>query len=115
MKSKWTIVGTMCVLVAGLFQGCLNMPTKSAEIGPAHVSSVTYSKLNCEELAAELNSLSRRESALVVAQDQRYKTSKTQAFWYGMGQGDSIEAAELAIVRGQVEAVRKELEKQGCR
>jgi len=90
------------------------MPTKSSEIGPSYVSSITYSKLNCDELSAELNSLSRRESALTVAQDQRYKTSQTQAFWYGFGQGDSIEAAELAIVRGQLEAIRMELEKQGC-
>ena len=37
-----------------------------------------------------------------------------QGFWWGFGQGDGIEAAELAVVRGQVEAVRKEMEKKGC-
>ena len=90
------------------------MPTPSSQIGPSHVSSITYTKFSCEELAAELNSLQRREAALNVAQNQRHKTSQMQAFWWGFGQGDGIEAAELSIVRGQIEAVSKEIEKKGC-
>ena len=101
--------------VALLATGCLNMPTKSGEIGPAHVSTVVYTKLNCDELAAELASLTRREAALTVAQDQRVKTSQVQAFWWGFGQGDSIEAAELAIVRGEIEAVRRQIDVQNCK
>jgi len=68
----------------------------------------------CEQLAVELNALARRENALVAAQQQRRKSGKVQAFWLGFGTGDGIEAAELATVRGEKEAVRKAMEKKGC-
>ena len=106
---------TTILLFSILFSiGCLNMPTPSSQITPTHVSSITYTKLTCDELSVELNSLQRRETALNLAQNQRYKTSQMQGFWWGFGQGDGIEAGELAVVRGQVEAVRKEMEKKGC-
>jgi len=91
---------------------CLNMPTPPSQITATHVSGVLYSKLDLESLEVELDSLSRREAALVVAQEQRKRTSETQAFWYGYGQGDGIEASELAHVRGQIEAVRKTIEQK---
>jgi hypothetical protein len=53
---------------------------------------------------------SQRESDLVVAQDQRLKSSQVQAFWWGFGNGDGIEAAELARVRGEKQAVIKAIE-----
>jgi len=49
-----------------------------------------------------------------MAQEQRIKTSQTQAFWYGVGQGDGIEASELANVRGEKEAVRNAIAANGC-
>ena len=58
--------------------------------------------------------MARRESQLALAQQQRVKTSKVQAFWYGFGQGDGIEASELATVRGEKEAVRKAMEVNKC-
>lgn len=58
--------------------------------------------------------MQRRENQLVVAQEQRIKTSQVQAFWWGMGQGDGIEASELANVRGEKEAVRTAMEGKGC-
>lgn len=61
-----------------------------------------------------MESLVRRENSLKVAQQQRKKQSKTQAFWYGFGKGDGIEAAELATVRGEIEAVRTALAKNNC-
>lgn len=56
--------------------------------------------------SVELDSLVRRENQLVNAQEQRIKTSQTQAFWWGFGQGDGIEASELANARGEKESVR---------
>lgn len=50
----------------------------------------------------------------MIAQEQRIKTSKKQAFWYGYGQGDGIEASELAKVRGEKEAVRGTIATKGC-
>ena len=38
-----------------------------------------------------------------------------QAFWYGFGQGDGMEASKFASVRGEKEAVRKAMEAKRCR
>ena len=93
---------------------CLNMPTPENQITGAYVSGLNYEQFDCTKLLAESDSLSRRESDLVGAQKQRIKTSQTQAFWYGVGQGDGIEATELAHVRGEREAVRKSMAAKSC-
>lgn len=95
--------------------GCMNMPTPPAQITGAYVSSLKYEGFECSRLSAELASLSRRENQVVSAQTQRIKTSEIQAFWYGYGQGDGIEASELANVRGEREAIRTALEIKGCK
>ncbi len=94
--------------------GCINMPTPPAQITGAYVSSYKYESMDCDRLATEMSSLARRENQLKTAQDQRIKTSKVQAFWYGYGQGDGIEASELANVRGEREAVRTAIESNNC-
>ena len=73
-----------------------------------------YENYDCSRLAIELNALARRENQLVIAQEQRIKSSNVQAFWFGYGTGDGIEASELANVRGEKEAVRKAMEIKGC-
>lgn len=97
-----------------LLAGCLNMPTPAAQISGAYTSSLQFEAFDCQRLAVEHDSLSRRETALVTAQEQRVKSSQMQAFWYGFGQGDSVEASELSTVRGQREAVRKALDAKQC-
>jgi hypothetical protein len=94
----------------------MNMPTKPSEITGAYTSHLQYSGVGCDQLIPELASLARRENQLVSAQEQRYKTSETQAFWYGYGQGDGVVASELATVRGEKEAVRKAIDQLqgGC-
>ncbi len=94
--------------------GCAAMPTKPEQITGSYVSPVKFKSYTCEELATELSSLNRREGQLVTAQNQRYKTSEVQAFWLGYGNGDGIEASELANVKGEKEAVRKRMEELKC-
>ena len=94
--------------------GCMNMPTPPSQITAAYVSTIKYENLSCEQLSAELNSLTRQEAQLTTAQEGRHKTSEMQAFLYGYGQGDGIEAAQLSIVRGEIEAVKKMIEIKGC-
>lgn len=94
--------------------GCMNMPTPSSQITGSYTSGLRYETYSCQSLGAEVDSLARRENALTIAQDQRYKSSKVQAFWHGYGTGDGIEAAELASVRGEKEAVRRAMEVKGC-
>ena len=95
--------------------GCMNMPTPASQITGSYTSGLRYEDFDCSRLAVELDSLARRENQLVIAQEQRIKTSQTQAFWWGFGQGDGIEASELANVRGEKEAVRKAMEAKSCR
>ena len=96
------------------FTGCMNMPTKPSQITGSYTSGFKYENYDCSRLASELNSLARRENQLVVAQEQRIKTSQVQAFWLGYGQGDGIEASELANVRGEKESVRNVMEARNC-
>ncbi len=86
------------------------MPTATSQITGAYTSGIKYEGHTCSTLAKEIASLARRENQLGIAQKQRIKTSRMQAFWHGYGQGDGIEASELANVRGEKEAVRFEIE-----
>lgn len=97
-----------------LVTGCFNLATAPSQISGAYTSDLRYQDYSCAQLSAELSSLARRENQLVVAQEQRRQSSMVQAFWLGYGNGDGIEAAELANVRGEKEAVRKALELKGC-
>ena len=97
-----------------LLAGCFNMPTPPSQISSSYTSSLKYEDYPCSRLAPELNSLSRRENQLVVAQEQRISSSGVQAFWLGYGTGDGIEASELANVRGETEAVRKAMDIKQC-
>jgi hypothetical protein len=97
-----------------VLSGCINMPTPSSQITGSYASGLRYENYECSQLAVELDSLARRENQLTIAQEQRVKTSQMQAFWWGFGQGDGIEASELANVRGEKEAVRKALEGKAC-
>ena len=108
-------VAALGLVILTFLAGCLNMPTPPAQITGSYTSGIRYEDLDCRRLAVELDSLTRRENQLVVAQEQRIKTSEVQAFWWGYGQGDSLEASELANVRGEKEAVRKAMEEKGCK
>jgi hypothetical protein len=107
-------LAVVIVIPLALLTGCLNMPTKPSEITGSYTSGIKYENFDCSRLSVELDSLARRENQLVIAQEQRYKTSQMQAFWWGFGQGDGIEASELGNVRGEKEGVRKTMEAKGC-
>ncbi len=102
-----TIVLASLSAMALILAGCMNMPTPTSQITPAYVSGVAYRNYDLQQLKIELDHLVQREQQLIFAQEQRRKTSETQAFWWGFGQGDGIEASELAKVRGEISAVKK--------
>ncbi|MBU4233756.1 MAG: hypothetical protein KKD99_10615 [Proteobacteria bacterium] len=115
MNKKKLKVAVLAVVTSTFLVGCMNMPTQSSQITGSYTSGLRYDSFECSRLAVELDSLARRENQLVIAQEQRIKTSQMQAFWWGFGQGDGIEASELANVRGEKEAVRSAMEAKGCR
>ncbi len=94
--------------------GCMNMPTPPEQITGSYVSSVKYEGFDCKKLRNELSELSSREDVLVLAQERRINTGNIQAFWVGFGNGDGIEAFELASVRGERAAARKSLLRNEC-
>lgn len=94
--------------------GCLNMPTPPVQITGTRVSTLNYEQFDCDRLLIEQDALARREAQLVAAQDQRVRTSQMQAFWWGFGQGDGMEATELAQVRGERDAVRNTIATKQC-
>lgn len=102
------------VMGAAMLTGCLNMPTPPTQITGAYVSDLKYEEYDCKRLIIEYDHLVQREAQLVAAQNQRIKSSETQAFWWGYGQGDGMEASELSIVRGQISAVKKAMDIKGC-
>ena len=110
-KLKFVLLATISL---ALLSGCMNMPTPPSQITSSYTSGLRYMDFDCPTLSVEMDSLARRQNQLVIAQEQRIKTSKTQAFWYGYGQGDGIEASELANVKGEKEAVRTAMEKKNC-
>ena len=97
-----------------VISGCMNMPTPPSQITGSYTSGLNYEKFDCDKLSTEMASLARRENQLHIAQEQRAKSSKVQAFWLGYGQGDGVEASELANVRGEKEAVRKAYDYKNC-
>ena len=109
--SKYTIPAFAATI---LVSGCMNMPTPPSQITGAYTSGLKYEEYSCSQLATGLASLARRENQLVAAQEQRIKTSQMQAFWWGYGQGDGIEASEIANVKGEKEAIRKAVDTKKC-
>ena len=113
MNVKMTLLVVAAIAPISL-TGCMNMPTPTSQITGSYTSGLKYETFACSKLSAELSSLARRENQLAIAQEQRIKTSEVQAFWWGFGQGDGIEASELANVRGEKEAVRSAIDAKGC-
>lgn len=110
-----TMKNSVFLLLGSLvLTGCMNLPTQPSQITGSYTSGLKYEDYPCNKLGVELDSLARRENQLAVAQEQRLKSSKVQAFWIGYGQGDGIEASELANVRGEKEAVRKAMDNKQC-
>lgn len=97
-----------------LLTACMNMPTQPSQITGVYTSGLRYESFSCEQLGNEANSLARRENQLTIAQEQRIKTSNVQAMLWGIGQGDGVEASELANVKGEKEAVRKAMDAKRC-
>tara|TARA_E500000178_G_scaffold299381_1_gene307061 strand:+ start:139 stop:417 length:279 start_codon:yes stop_codon:yes gene_type:complete len=90
------------------------MPTPAAQITGSYTSGMKYESYECDRLAIEINALARREDQLTIAQEGRRKSSLIQALLLGFGTGDGVEASELAIVKGEKEAVRKAMDVKNC-
>jgi len=116
MKKYYTvlILISSLIILSGL-TSCANTGTPAGQITGIYVSPLKYKQYSCLELSTESSSLSRRHNSLVIAQESRVKSNNVQAFWIGSGNGDGIEASELATVKGEIEAVRSTMELKKCK
>lgn len=113
MKNKKTL--SIALGFSLLLSGCANIGTEPGQITGTYVSPLKYEKYTCSQLATESSSLARRLNLLTNAQASRVSSNQVQAFWLGYGNGDGIEAAELANVKGDAEAVRTAMENKNCK
>lgn len=108
-------------LGAMLLVACSNAQ-KSSEVTSIRIPIAPYLKMDCKELATEQNQLVREAELLRDRVDDAYDSDKTTEVvtWLlfapaaFMLDGNSEEAAELAAVKGQLEAVREAQQVNGC-
>lgn len=108
----------VCSTVA-LISGCARKPS---DIAPSYISSVPYQGLSCPNLEAEAELVSSRAAAAMGVQED--KAGKDAAlvgvtlilFWpaaFFIG-GDDVSAAEVARLKGEMEAIETASARNGC-
>ena len=101
--------------------GCSNAQ-KSSEVTSIRIPIAPYLKMDCKELATEQNQLAREAELLRDQVDDAYDSDKNTEIvtWLLFApaafflDGNSEEAAKLASVKGQLEAVREAQQINKC-
>lgn len=109
----------VAVAAAGLLCGCAS---KSAEIQASYVSPVLYQNLTCQQLNVEAQNVSQR--AMMASGVQDKKAGQDAAvmavglivFWPALffTSGDGAAAAEVARLKGEMEAIEKASVANNC-
>ena len=112
------IVVCGAIVAAGL-AGCAS---KSTDITPAYVSPISYQSHTCQQLGMEAQSVSARAAQVSGAQDQKRTNDQIATgvaivvFWpaaFLVG-GDGPMAAELAQLKGQMNAIEQASIQKKC-
>lgn len=96
--------------------------TKSADVAPAYVSPLQYQTFSCSQLAEEAQRVSAAATAASGAQDSQatkdavVTTAAVIVFWPAafFVQGDKQNAAQLAQLKGQMDAIQQESIRKNC-
>jgi hypothetical protein len=110
---------SIVLLTALSLAGCAS---SAADVAPAYVSPIQYQTFTCPQLAAEAQRVSAAATAASGAQDnQRTKdalatTAAVIVFWPAafFVQGDKQNAAQLAQLKGQMDAIQQEAIAKNC-
>jgi hypothetical protein len=109
-----------CILsVAVALAGCA---TKSANIAPSYVSPITYQNYTCAQLSQEAQSVSSRAAIASGQQDKARSGDAVKTtvglvlFWPTLFflDGDGPQAAEVARLKGQMEAIEQASIQKNC-
>lgn len=110
---------TAAIAALLLLAGCAS---RSADIAPAYVSPIQYQSYSCSQLAAEAQRVSAAAAAASGAQDSQatkdavVTTAAVIVFWpaaFFVG-GDKQTAAQLAQLKGQMDAIQQEAIAKKC-
>jgi hypothetical protein len=109
------------MLMAGLVlvAGCAS---SADDIAPSYVSPIAYENYSCEQLAFEAQSVSSRAAQAAGVQnkartsDAVVTTVGVVVFWPALFflDGDGQQAAELARLKGQMEAIEQSSIRKNC-
>ena len=110
---------SVAVLTALSLAGCAS---RAADIAPAYVSPIQYQSFTCPQLAAEAQRVSAAAAAASGQQDSQATkdavatTVGVIVFWptlFLIG-GDKQNAAQLAQLKGQMDAIQQESIAKNC-
>lgn len=104
-----------------LIQGC-STAQQATEVNAVKFSVAPYLKMDCQSLSMELNKLYRDASISSNQVDERYNKDKNAEvvawvlFWPAAFalEGNQEEAAKLASIKGQIDAIQDALVINGC-
>jgi len=110
------------ILAASVALMLLGCASKSSDIAPSYVSPMQYDAYNCQQLAEEAQRISAHAAEAAGAQDSQatkdavVTTAAIVVFWpaaFFVG-GDKQNAAELARMRGEMEAIEQTSIRKKC-
>jgi len=107
------------IITAFSLAGCAS---KSADVAPAYISPLTYQSFTCQQLTAEAQRVSAAAAAAAGQQDsQATKDAVATAvgviiIWpaFFLIQGDRQNAAQLAVLKGQMDAIEQASIQKNC-
>jgi hypothetical protein len=114
-----TAIKLTALVLAGMLSGCAK---SSGEIVPSYVSPMQYNTHSCDQLRYEAQRLSSKAAQLSGVQDDKadqdafVTAAAIVVFWpaaFFVG-GDGQNAAELARVKGEFEAVEQASIRNNC-
>ena len=102
-----------------LLAGCAS---KSADVAPSYVSPLQYQSYSCAQLQAEAQRISNRAAVAAGVQDKKRSSDAVATtvgvvlFWPTLFfiKGDDEKTAELARLRGEMDAIEQQSIQQNC-
>jgi hypothetical protein len=107
------------IVMTGLIGGCASRPEN---ISAAYVSPLIYEKYNCKELSEEATRVSVRAAQVAGVQDSKATSDAVATgvavivFWPAafLIKGDGTTAAEIAKLKGEMEAIETASKQRKC-
>ncbi|MGI9477443.1 MAG: hypothetical protein ACR2PI_12115 [Hyphomicrobiaceae bacterium] len=108
------------ILTAAVLAGCAS---SADDVAPSYVSSAAFHNFNCQQLTEEARRVSQHAARAAGAQNRQARNDKIATgtalvlFWpaaFFVSGGNGANAAELANLRGQKEAIEQAAIEKNC-